>query len=740
MKNKIKIQVLAIFLIAGLQAFSQEVEPQEDKSGSPYFFVKGDDAETDRLPLKKTWAEANIAGVIADVTIHQIYKNEGQHPLEAIYTFPASTRAAVYAMEMKIGERIIRAKIEEKEKARQDYEKAKEDGKRTSLLEQSRPNVFTMNVANIMPGDEIEVQLSYTELLVPEEGTYSFVYPTVAGPRYAGESDNSKPDNAFAHTPYQHQGEDPFYDFDLKIKLSTGVPIQNIDCETHKVNTSFQDLDKATVELDPSEQQGGNRDFVLDYQLAGEEISSGIMLYEHGDENFFLAMIQPPKRVEPKDIPPREYVFIMDISGSMSGYPTEVSQKLMRNLLSNLRPEDRFNVMVFAGSSGWWTEHSKPATPDNIQNATSFVDFQQGGGGTNILSALRKAMDLPREYEELSRSFVIITDGYVMVEKEAFDLIRQNCDLANTFAFGIGSAVNRYIIEGIAHMGMGEPFIVIGKNQASEKAEKFREYISSPVLTQIKMDAPAFEIYDVEPFSIPDVFAERPVIIYGKYRGEAKGRITLKGYSGNKRWKASIDVSEAKPDEKNAALRYLWARKRIQLLDDYGRLGSSAVREETTELGLKYNLLTNYTSFIAIEETRTNEGEIVIVNQPLPLPLHVSNAAVGFEMGFQEKISPMRIQSYRQVLIHTEMDVKSKSRIRKHIERKLMPQLDNCLMNLNSIDSFTLKVDENGKVESTMFTGGTGNEEIIKCIEGIISRWNLQHILKGKALVFEVEL
>ena len=607
MIHKAKFQLILVLLISSTPLLSQWNSPENEISNAPYFTVLSDSSEIDQLPLKETYANVNIAGVIADVTINQVYKNEGRNTLEAIYTFPASVNAAVYAMEMTIGERKIIAKIEEKQKARNDYEAAKDAGKRTSLLEQHRPNVFQMNVANIMPGDKIIVSLKYTEFLNPTDQIYRFVYPTVVGPRYSSEKKGN--DGNFASQPYLTEGTEAPYSFDIKVTISAGIPIQDVSSPSHKINSYFVNSTNSIIELDRSERSGGNRDFVLNYELAGEEISSGLLLYEHEDEKFFLMMVQPPNRLENSDIPPREYIFINDVSGSMSGYPMDVSKKIMRNLVTNLRPVDRFNVLVFAGTSGWMSDISLPATKENIEKAVYFIDHQRGSGGTNLLRALKKALSFPRQYEELSRTFVIVTDGYVTVEKEAFDLIRKNIDNANTFVFGIGSSVNRYLLEGMAHIGQGEPFIVLKKDEVNEKAKQFRKYINNPVLTQIKLKFSGFDVYDVEPVSIPDVFAERPIIIYGKYKGEASGIVRLSGYSGKKKWTHKIDISDFGHSDKNSAIRYLWARKKIQLLDDYQMVSRQSKKDEVLELGLKYNLLTKYTSFIAIEELIANNYE-----------------------------------------------------------------------------------------------------------------------------------
>lgn len=642
MKNKARF--ISNLILACIFLSINNLHAQEgpvDKTLSPYFVVKSESSEVDQLPLKSTKADVKIAGVIADVKVTQVYQNEGSSTLEAIYVFPASTQVAVYGMEMHIGNRIIKAKIKEKGEARQEYEEAKASGQRTSLLEQNRPNVFQMNVANILPGDKIEVVLSYTELLRPEDGQYEFVYPTVVGPRYSEKTaSGASPDDLFLKTPFTKEGNAPTYDFDLNIWLSAGMPIQNVVCNTHKVNIEHEGIETAQIRLDAAETKGGNRDFILNYQLAGGKIQSGLLLYEHEDENFFLLTVQPPKRVLGNDIPPREYIFIVDVSGSMGGFPLDISKKLLRNLIANLRPTDKFNVLLFSGSSRFLAEESLYATHDNLNKAIDVIDNQRGGGGTRLLPAMKKALNFPRSEEALSRSMVVITDGYVAVEAEAFDLIRKNLNQSNLFSFGIGSGVNRHLIEGLANAGMGEPLIITQQKEAAEKAEKFRNYIQHPVLTQIKADFGDFDVYDVEPIAIPDVLAERPIIIFGKYKGEPKGNITIKGYSGKKKFKATFNVADSKADDRNSALRYLWAREKIKMLDDYNHLDHNPERiQEVTNLGLAYNLMTAYTSFIAVDEeiVKTEKGDFVQVKQALPLPQGVPNSAIGFDLAIEGK-------------------------------------------------------------------------------------------------------
>ncbi|MFK7947344.1 MAG: TonB family protein [Saprospiraceae bacterium] len=641
---KTKTLLFLLFSLIFNAAIAQE--NKEDKTLSPYFFVQSDDKSVDQLPLLHTDADVNIAGVIANVKVTQLYKNNGKKPLEAIYMFPASTRAAVYDMKITIGKRIVQAKIEKKEKARADYEKAKDEGKTASLLEQQTPNVFQMNVANILPGDTIIVELFYTELLVPEEGVYEFVYPTVVGPRYSNEPKTAeKPKDQYAENPYLNEGKKPNYTFDINTTIRAGIPIKNITSTSHKVDIQFGSKSDAVIKLN-EKSFSGNKDYVLQYRLKGDKIENGLVLYEGEEENFFLMMMQPPKRIETTTIPKREYIFIVDVSGSMRGFPLTVSKELMTNLIGDLRPTDIFNVMVFAGTSGTLWEESKSANKTNLQDALTQIDGLRGSGGTEIYPALQKALAM-KQNDEYSRTFVTITDGYVTVRDEVFELIQNNLGEANFFTFGIGSSVNRDLIEGMARIGFGEPFIVLNKGEASEKAEKFRQYIQSPVLTGINVKFDGFEVYDVEPRAVPDLMAERPLIIFGKYKGNANGKIAITGTTGNGNFSESVKVKSAQVSEENIALRTLWARHKIQLLDDYGAIyrygGNSDERiKETTALGLKYNLLTKYTSFVAIDKEIRADGEVVTVKQPLLMPEGVSDAAVGGNMPASYSMSRAR--------------------------------------------------------------------------------------------------
>ncbi len=602
-----------------------------DKTLSPYFKVIGEGTgNLENLPLQRTSAQVDIVGVIADVKIRQIYQNRGETAIEAIYVFPGSTKSAVYGMTMTIGDRVVVAKTKEREAAKTAYTQAKKQGKRASLLEQHRPNVFQMNVANIMPGDRVIVELSYTELIIPEQGVYEFVYPAVVGPRYSETLAEDAPDSEnWIANPYLHKNSAPPYSFDIKASISAGIPIQALNSPSHKIQVDYDPRGTANVSLKTKDSRQADRDYILRYQLRGKEIKTGLLLHKGEHENFFLLMSQPPKKTTPEKIPPREYIFVVDVSGSMHGFPLDTSKRLMTELLSNLRPTDSFNILFFSGGSSALAKSSLPVTSNNIAKAISMMENQQGGGGTQLLPALKRAMNLPAE-KSTSRSFVIITDGYVSIEKEAFQYVKDNLNNANFFSFGIGSGINRFLIEGLARAGKGEPFFITSGSEAFKVAQRFLEYIETPVLTGIDINFDEFEVYDVEPQQTPDLFAERPLIIYGKWRGNPTGKIQIKGYQGESIYSETIEVNKAEAS-RNKALRYLWARNRIAELGDFEKLRpDSEQKAEITALGLTYNLLTAYTSFIAVDEAIANsERKSQQVKQPLPLPKGVSELAVG---------------------------------------------------------------------------------------------------------------
>ncbi len=632
------LRALVALLVAWVLTFARTGHAAEaaasDRTLAPFFVIERGDPAVDRLPLQSTKVNVAISNVVAEVTVTQVYENRGQRPINTKYVFPASTRAAVHGLTLAIRDQVIEATIKERAQAQQTFEKAKQEGKTATLLEEQRPNVFSMSLANVMPGDRIEVTLRYSEHLVPTEGSYDFVFPTVVGPRYGNQPAATAPETSkFVATPYLQKGTPVPSTLEITGSVAAGIPLQSLSSPSHGLQSHSDNPNLTRFSLAASEARGGDRDFVLRYRLAGDSIQSGLTLFDGGAEKFFLLQVQPPARVTDADLPPREYVFIVDVSGSMNGFPLATAKTLLSDLVAGLRPSDSFNVLLFAGGSRVLAPRSLPATKENIAKAIATIQEEPAGGGTELLPALTRALALESSAGR-SRSFVLITDGYIDADKQAMDLVRNHLGDANAFAFGIGSGVNRYLIEGIAKAGWGEPFVVTSEAEAPGAARRFREYVRAPVLTDVRIAYEGFDTYDVEPRTIPDVLASRPVVVFGKYRGAPRGSVTLTGVGGRAPYTQRFEVARSTPGLEHRALTYLWARNRIASLSDFG-FGelAPAAKTEVTALGLRYSLLTQFTSFVAVSHTvRNASGKATDVNQPLPLPRGVANSAVGGEV------------------------------------------------------------------------------------------------------------
>ena len=378
---------------------------------------------------------------------------------------------------------------------------------------------------------EVTVALTYTEILTAEDGVYEFVYPGVVGPRYGGDAAHASGEVQWIQNPYLAEGtRDPVV-YDISVDMASPLPINSLESPSHALDAAWNDDQSVKLSLKDAT-DAGNRDFILRYRLQDDQILTGLTLFEANGENYFLLVSEPPRRVMPEQIPARDYFFVVDVSGSMSGFPLDTTRELMTNLLKNLKPSDRFNILFFAGGSAVLSPQPLTATPENIALAAAMMNNQRGGGGTELYPALQQVFAMQSD-DNASRNIVLITDGYISAEDRVFQLVDEQLHRNNLFAFGIGSSVNRFLIEGIARAGRAEAFVVTNQTDAAQKARQFNEYISAPALTNIRVEAQGVELYDMEPAKVPDMLAQRPIMVIGKYRN-ARGNasITLKGVSG----------------------------------------------------------------------------------------------------------------------------------------------------------------------------------------------------------------
>lgn len=587
---------------------------------TPYFQVVSEDAKIERLPLLQTQAEVKIAGTIAAVTLRQRFENRGSVPIEAVYVFPASVHAAVTGLSMRIGEREVRGVIREKQQAAAEYQGARQAGKSTALLEQQAEGIFRMRLANILPGDRIDVVLDYSELLLPQEGVYEFLLPTTFGNdagHYEGRAHGQAGSAAAEVTDYS---------FVLNAQLSGPLPFARIESPSHRLVLERPQPQQALLRFADDEVRASTRDFVLRFDYAGQDIAPGLLLYPGADENFFLLTLQPPASVLPEQVPPREYIFVVDVSGSMHGAPLDLAKSVMRELMAGLRPQDRFNVVLFAGGSEWLDSNASLAgTPDNLRRAFKLIDSSAGDGATNLEQALEAAYALPRP-ATMARSLVVVSDGVIPADTTVSRLIRRNVGQASLFAFGVGASVDKGVIQRLARAGTGSAVMVEDMDEGRAQAQRLRRYIEQPLLTQVQAVFDGFDAYDVMPTPIPDLYAQRPVVLIGKYRGAAQGQVRISGQGGRGAYTAAVDVAGGSAAAANAPLRALWARSALADRLDFGTANATAAvrdvaaveQKELTKLGLDYSLLTPFTSFVAVDTQVRTEQAPTPVQQPTP--------------------------------------------------------------------------------------------------------------------------
>jgi Ca-activated chloride channel family protein len=587
-------------------------------------------------PLKHTSVKAEISGFLSRVTVIQEFENPFKDKIEAVYTFPLPQAAAVDDMTMRVGDRTVKGKIMRSEQAQAVYEAARNNGQVASLLDQQRPNIFTQSVANIMPGERVTVTISYVETLKYEDGSYEFSFPMVVGPRYipgtpsshgaGGTAPNTDrvPDASRITPPVTQQGVRAGHDISLELSLDAGVPVEDLRSNTHEIEVVRADDHSARVRL-KNMSEIPNKDFVLRYDVAGRKVSDAVLTHRAGRGGFFTLILQPPDRVTAEDVTPKEIVFVLDTSGSMQGFPIEKAKEAMQLALDGLYPQDTFNLITFAGDTHILFPQPVPATRANLRKAQQFLASREGSGGTEMMKAIRAALD-PSDKQDHIRIVCFMTDGYVGDDMTIISEVQKHPN-ARVFSFGIGSSVNRYLLDKMAQEGRGEVEYVGLNDDGSAAARRFHERVRSPLLTDISVDWAGLPVADVYPKRIPDLFSAKPIILTGRYTGTGSATIKLRGKMSGRDTVREIKVELPEAAPQHDVLATLWARTRIDDLMAQDLEGIQTghartdVREPITQLGLEYRLMTQFTSFVAVEEMIvTDGGQPRRVEVPVEMP------------------------------------------------------------------------------------------------------------------------
>lgn len=594
--------------------------------------AQGSAAANGECPLKRTTVHAEISGMVSRVTVVQEFTNPFGEHIEAVYTFPLPHRAAVDRMTMLIEDRRIRGSINTRSQARLLYENAKASGRVASRLDGERPNVFTQYVANVPPGSNIRIELSYFQLLEYDTNQYQFSFPMVVGPRYIPEQ--VKPDDAARISPPVRLAVE--HDLKLEVVINAGLAIGDITSSSHAIDVHRTSASEAQVRL-RNGAEVPDRDFTLSWSTPGRTVQTSVLSHRSESGGFFTAVVQPPTEALAADFVGRELIFVLDTSGSMSGRPIEKSKDVIRLALRQLTARDTFNLITFSGDTDVLLPAPAPGSPENIAVAELFLNSRTGGGGTEMMKAIATALQPAGETGRL-RIVCFMTDGYVGNDLAILGEVRKHPQ-ARVFAFGIGSSVNRFLLDGMAQEGRGDVEYVGLDDDAKAAVDRFVQRVREPILTDIHIDWKDLPVSDVYPKRIPDLFSAKPIILTGRYRTAAKGVASLRGVSGQREMEIplSLDLPESEPA--NPALVAWWANGRVADLisQDYAGMQNGNPRSEIAaaieNTGLTYGIVTPLTSFIAVEErVVTFNGESRRVDVPVAVPHGVTPLSVGMSL------------------------------------------------------------------------------------------------------------
>lgn len=650
------------------QSFSQlpmnNISAQEpsSKSGGA-LYVQSEDGEKQIFPLKHTDVKAKIAGNVSRVEVTQTFENPFKEPLEAVYVFPLPDQAAVDDMEIKIGARTIKGDIKKREEAQEIYERARQEGRTAGLLEQERDNIFTQSLANIKPGEQIDVTIRYTDSLKFEGGDYEFVFPMVVGPRYipgsplpplirgdlggvSGDS-TSVPDASRITPPVLKPGTRSRHDIAVTVEIDAGVPVSQVRSPSHQIRTqSNGQLIKVQL---GGEDTIPNKDLILRYRVATNQTQATVLTQSDQKGGHFAVYLIPAVEYRTSEIVPKDVVFLMDTSGSQSGDPLIKSQELMRRFINGLNPNDTFTIIDFANTTTQLSPAPLPNTPQNRAKAIAYINKLDANGGTELLNGIQTVLNFPAAQSGRLRSIVLLTDGYIGNENEVIAEVQKQLKPGNRlYSFGVGSSVNRFLLDRLAEVGRGTSQVIRQDEPTGEVAEKFFRQINNPVLTNIKLDwigRPADfgntqpEIYPASP---PDLFANQPLVLFGRQEYRNSGTLRITGTAaGGKRYEKTLNLNFDSTG--NPAVAQLWGRARIKDLMNqmFGGETKTGV-EAVTDTALAYRLLSQYTAFVAVsDEVRVNpDGTRQQVQVPVELPQGVSYEGIFGDASYESSAAP----------------------------------------------------------------------------------------------------
>ncbi len=635
-------------------------------------------------PVLETEVALRVTGLVARAQVRQRFQNPTDRWLEGVYAFPLPETAAVDGLQMVIGDRVVEGEIHERQAAKKVYEAAKREGKKASLVEQERPNIFTTSVANIGPGETIDVVIEYQQEVGYDLGRFHLRFPMVIGKRYvpgaglpgadlpgsvhaedpvatpAEDGDGSPaggtvvpasfgglgwaaatdqvPDAARITPPVAAGAQNPVY---LQVDLDPGLPLARIASPSHALDVEAREDGRHRVELRDLV-VAADRDFVLEWEPEpGTAPRAALFTEELDGAAYQLLMVLPPHGAEARAARlPRETIFVIDTSGSMKGASIRQARQALLAALDRLAPEDHFNVVRFSSDAERLFPESVPADELHRERAAHYVDRLAANGGTEMLSALELALGDQDERRGV-RQVIFITDGSVGNEDALFTYIHRHLGPSRLFPVGIGSAPNSHFMRRAASFGRGTFTYVGSVGEVAERMGELFAKIESPVLhgVEVSWDGAA----EVWPERIPDLYLGEPVMIVAKLPAVASvGEVRLSGWRGTEPWDARFQLAGG---DRETGLGKLWARKKIAALLDGATAGADleGVRRQVVELALGHHLVSKYTSLVAVDRIPTAPPGTVPESRPLPVDLPAGWSAEHATVGLPQSATPAEL-------------------------------------------------------------------------------------------------
>ena len=579
------------------------------------------------LPLTHTDVRAAVTGYVASVAVTQKYQNPYSEKIEAAYVFPLPENAAVKEFVMRIGSRRIRSIVRKRDDAEAIYGEARRKGYVAALLTEERPNVFRQVVGNIEPGKAIDIEITYFNTLRYDAGEFEFVFPMVVGPRYnppgsttgIGAVPAGQPGTSGQPTEVQYlrPGERSGHDVALRVELDAGMSIAEVTSPSHAIDVQKLSANRRVVTL-RNLAAVPNKDFRLRYRVAGDVIKPALVT--HGDQrgDFVSLLLVPPASLASLPRMPLELVFVVDCSQSMEGAPLLIAKGAIERTLRRLTADDTFQVINFSEDASALGPTPIAATPGNLERGLSYVNDLETGGGTNMITGIRAALEFPHDPRRM-RIVSFLTDGFIGNESDILGEIHRRLGASRIFSFGIGSSTNRYLLEQMAVVGRGAAAFVGVDEVAARAVDAFYESAAHPVLTDVEIDWGGARVEDVYPARVPDMLVGRPVILAGRLRGSMPNAIKVRGKVGGRVEELTVKI-EAGSAVKHEAVPDLWARAKIAELADEETQGESRAGD-ITEIALNFGLASAYTAFVAVDSSKRTAGDYgTTIEQPVPMP------------------------------------------------------------------------------------------------------------------------